>query len=336
MGMNVMNSRLGRGPVLQIKGLRTYFKMPQGVARAVDGVDLAAGQGEIVGLVGESGCGKSALAMSIMQLLPVPPAKYVSGEILYNETNILSLSKEEMRRLRGNSIGMIFQEPMTALNPVFTIGNQISEVFRVHQGLGRGKAHEKALEMLARVGMPAPGQRVKEYPYQLSGGMRQRAMIAMALACRPALLLADEPTTALDVSIQAQILDLMLDLREELGTAIILITHDLGVVAETTERVAVMYMGRIVEETSTVDIFDHPLHPYTKGLLKAIPSATADFCTTELNEIEGAVPSLMNLPPGCNFAPRCPEAGDLCVREEPKFEPAASGHRVACFMVERG
>ncbi|MCP4103993.1 MAG: ABC transporter ATP-binding protein [Desulfobacteraceae bacterium] len=329
-----MDNQTEHEHVLQINGLQTYFNTPHGMAKAVDGIDLTAKKGEIIGLVGESGCGKSALAMSVMQLLPVPPTYFAGGEILFKNQNILSLTKEEVRKLRGNQISMIFQEPMTALNPVFTIGNQLSEVFRVHQGMNRRQAFEKAVEMLDMVGVPSPEQRIREYPYQLSGGMRQRVMIAMALSCRPALLLADEPTTALDVTIQAQILDLMLELREELEAAIILITHDLGVVAETTERVAVMYTGRIVEEASTLDLFNNPLHPYTRGLMEAIPSAEAELGTTELNEIEGTVPSLLNLPDGCNFAPRCSIAGDICLHEDPALKVIGPGHKAACFMVD--
>jgi len=325
--------------VLSVRGLETWFEGSQGTVRAVDGVSLEVGEGQMVGVVGESGCGKSALALSVLRLLPRPPAVYAGGEIRFQGQDLLALSEAEMRRLRGNRISMIFQEPMSALNPVFTVGNQLAEVFRVHQGLGRAAARDRSVEMLARVGVPAPERRVKEYPHQLSGGMRQRVMIAMALACRPALLLADEPTTALDVTIQAQILDLMRELREELGTAILLITHDLGVVAETTERVMVMYAGRLVEESSTLELFDRPLHPYTRGLLAAVPSAEAELEGgegRELLEIPGVVPSLFDLPPGCNFAPRCPLADERCRREDPTLEEVLADHRAACWKAGHG
>ena len=322
--------------MLEIEGLKTCFQTAHGVARAVDGVDLSVDRGEILGLVGESGCGKSALALSVLRLLPMPPAFFAGGRIRFKGRDLLQMDPDELRRLRGNQISMIFQEPMTALNPVFTIGNQLSEVFRIHQGLGRREARQRAVEMLEMVGVPAPARRIREYPYQLSGGMRQRVMIAMALACRPALLLADEPTTALDVTIQAQILELILKLRDELGTAVVLITHDLGVVAETTERLAVMYTGRMVEEASTLELFDHPLHPYTRGLLAAIPSAEAELADKELHEIKGVVPSLLDLPPGCNFAPRCQLADERCARQEPELLEVRPGHRVACWRVDRG
>jgi oligopeptide/dipeptide ABC transporter ATP-binding protein len=247
------------------------------------------------------------------------------------DKDLLTSSREEIRGIRGNRISMIFQEPMTALNPVFTVGNQLVEVFRVHRGMAAPEALRGAIDMLARVGVPAPERRIKEYPYQLSGGLRQRVMIAMALACRPALLLADEPTTALDVSIQAQILDLMTALKAEFNTAILLITHDLGVVAEVTRRVAVMYTGRIMEEAPTLDLFDTPLHPYTRGLLTSIPRADASFEIESLTEIKGVVPSVAALPPGCHFEPRCPEAIDICRAQAPALEEARPGHRVACW-----
>ena len=322
--------------MLSIRDLKTYFRTPQGIARAVDGVTLRMGPGEIMGVVGESGCGKSVMALSVLGLLPCPPALFAGGEIQFKDRDLLKLAPDELRRLRGNQISMIFQEPMSALNPVFTVGNQLSEVFRVHRGLGHSEALQGAVEMLAKVGVPAPERRVREYPYQLSGGMRQRVMIAMALACRPALLLADEPTTALDVSIQAQILELMLGLKEELGTAILLITHDLGVVAEITRRVAVMYTGKIMEEASTLELFDHPLHPYTRGLMASIPRADASFETDALNEIKGVVPSAVDLPPGCHFEPRCPEAVERCRTLTPQLEEIRPDHRVACWRVNRG
>ena len=322
--------------MLSIQDLKTYFRTPQGIARAVDGVTLRMGPGEIMGVVGESGCGKSVMALSVLGLLPCPPALFAGGEIQFKGRDLLKLAPDELRRLRGDQISMIFQEPMSALNPVFTVGNQLSEVFRVHRGLARSEALQGAVEMLAKVGVPAPERRVREYPYQLSGGMRQRVMIAMALACRPALLLADEPTTALDVSIQAQILELMLGLKEELGTAILLITHDLGVVAEITRRVAVMYTGKIMEEASTLELFDHPLHPYTRGLMASIPRADASFETDALNEIKGVVPSAVDLPPGCHFEPRCPEAVERCRTLTPQLEEIRPDHREACWRVNRG
>jgi oligopeptide/dipeptide ABC transporter ATP-binding protein len=300
----------------------------------VDDVSLTVAAGEVLGIVGESGCGKSVLSLSILRLLPMPPAFFAGGQILFDGQDLLKASAEEVRRIRGNRISMIFQEPMSALNPVFTIGNQLAEVFRVHQSLGKAEALEKAVTMLETVGVPAPRRRVKEYPYQLSGGMRQRVMIAMALACRPALLIADEPTTALDVTIQAQILDLMEQLRRELDTAIIIVSHDLGVIAETARRVVVMYTGKIMEAAETVALFDTPLHPYTRGLMQAIPAVTSRRDQGELYEISGVVPSLLNLPSGCPFNPRCPLVGDICRRREPELREAAPGHWAACWMVE--
>jgi oligopeptide/dipeptide ABC transporter ATP-binding protein len=322
--------------MLSIRDLKTHFRTPQGVARAVDGISIEMGPGEVMGVVGESGCGKSVMALSILGLLPCPPAIFAGGEIFFKNQDILKLSPDELRRLRGDQISMIFQEPMSALNPVFTVGDQLMEVFRVHRSLGRSEALKNSIDMLAKVGVPAPERRVREYPYQLSGGMRQRVMIAMALACRPALLLADEPTTALDVSIQAQILELMLELKEELGTAILLITHDLGVVAEMTRRVAVMYTGKIMEEASTLDLFDQPLHPYTRGLMASIPLADASFETDALNEIKGVVPSVTGLPPGCHFEPRCPDAVEICRTTPPLLEEIRPGHRVACWRMIHG
>jgi oligopeptide/dipeptide ABC transporter ATP-binding protein len=319
--------------LLQIDNLKTFFYSRRGLARAVDGVSLQVDEGEVVGIVGESGCGKSVLALSILKLLPMPPAFFEDGRILFMGQDLLASNRETLMGIRGNRISMIFQEPMTALNPVFTVGNQLMEVFRVHRGLERAEALQRAVDMLARVGVPAPERRVKEYPYQLSGGMRQRVMIAMALACRPALLLADEPTTALDVSIQAQILELMMELKAELNTAIMLITHDLGVVAEATRRVAVMYTGRIMEEALTVDLFDRPLHPYTRGLMASIPRADAGFESGRLNEIRGVVPSVAALPAGCHFEPRCPEAMDICRVRPPRLETVDGDHRVACWRV---
>jgi oligopeptide/dipeptide ABC transporter ATP-binding protein len=323
-------------PLLAVHHLQTHFQTPQGTVRAVEDVTLEAGEGEVVGIVGESGCGKSVLALSILRLLPMPPAFFAGGRILFQGRDLLQASPEEIRRIRGNRISMIFQEPMTALNPVFTVGNQLAEVFRVHESLGGREALEKSVEMLEKVGVPAPRRRVREYPYQLSGGMRQRVMIAMALACRPALLLADEPTTALDVTIQAQILDLMHALREELNTAIIVISHDLGVIAETAQRVVVMYTGRIMESAGTLELFETPLHPYTRGLMRAIPAATMKADVEELYEIAGVVPSLLDLPTGCPFNPRCPRAEEICRSREPELRELAPGHRVACWMADHG
>lgn len=320
--------------LLKITSLSTHFKTPSGVVKAVDGVSLNARQGEVLGIVGESGCGKSVLALSILRLLPMPPAFFAEGEILFEGNNLLDITNEEMRGIRGNRISMIFQEPMTALNPVFTVGNQLSEVYRVHRNMPYKQAFEKSVGILEKVGIPAPDSRVHEYPHQLSGGLRQRVMIAMALACRPKLLIADEPTTALDVTIQAQILDLMIKLKDDLGTAIVMITHDLGVIAETTDSVMVMYTGKVMETASTVDLFDNPLHPYTKGLLRAIPSATAANEDTELYEITGRVPSLLDLPPGCKFNNRCPEVEDICRKKEPELRKIDSRHNVACWKVD--
>ncbi len=320
--------------LLEIRNLRTHFKTPHGTVRAVDDVSLDIGPGEVLGIVGESGCGKSVLSLSVLQLLPMPPAFYAGGQIIFEGRNLLQATAEEVRKMRGNRISMIFQEPMSALNPVFTIGNQLAEVFRIHWSLGRSEALAKSMEMLEKVGVPAPHRRLREYPYQLSGGMRQRVMIAMALACRPALLIADEPTTALDVTIQAQILDLMGQLREELGTAIVIISHDLGVIAETADRVAVMYTGQIMESADTLSLFAAPMHPYTRGLMKAIPSLAAGADQIELYEIAGVVPSLLHLPTGCPFNPRCPLVDAICRRDKPVLREVADGHRAACWMVD--
>jgi len=295
-------------------------------------VSLRVAAGEVLGIVGESGCGKSVLALSILRLLPMPPAVFAGGEIIFRGRNLLTLSEREIRNIRGNEISMIFQEPMTALNPVFTIGNQLAEVFRIHQGASRSEARANAVDMLETVGVPIPGNRVKEYPHELSGGIRQRVMIAMALACRPKLLIADEPTTALDVTIQAQILDLMERLRQELGTAIILITHDLGVIAEISHRVVVIYAGRIMEQATTLELFDRPLHPYTRGLMQAIPSPEATRKSQDLYEIRGVVPSLLALPQGCRFHPRCPYVQDICKEREPGLLEIFPGHWAACWM----
>ncbi len=322
--------------LLEITSLEVHFNTPSGVVRAVDGVSLTTGQGRVLGIVGESGCGKSVLALSILRLLPMPPAFFAGGEILFEGRNLLGFTNDEIRTIRGNRISMIFQEPMTALNPVFTVGNQLAEVYRVHRNMDHRRALQKSVAILEKVGIPAPDRRVHDYPHQLSGGLRQRVMIAMALACRPRLLIADEPTTALDVTIQAQILDLLLKLKDDFATAIIMITHDLGVIAETTDSVLVMYTGKVMETAATLELFDHPLHPYTRGLLRAIPSATATGEDEELYEISGRVPSLLDLPPGCNFNPRCPEAEDICHRKEPELREILPGHRVACWKVGHG
>lgn len=320
--------------LLHIKSLCTYFKTPQGVVKAVEKVSFEVNKKEVLGIVGESGCGKSVLSLSILRLLPMPPAFFANGEIFFQGQNLLNLSKEELRKIRGDRISMIFQEPMSALNPVFTIGNQLAEVFKVHRNMIQKQALAKSVEMLEKVGVPAPGDRLKEYPHQLSGGLRQRVMIAMALACRPELLIADEPTTALDVTIQAQILDLMIKLKDDLDTSIILITHDLGVIAEITDRVLVMYTGKIVEIATTAELFKNPLHPYAKGLMRSIPSATENIDGEELYEIKGVVPSLLDLPSGCKFNTRCPLAEDICRQKEPELEEVVSGHWVACWKVD--
>ena len=319
---------------LKINSLKTCFKTPAGIVKAVDGVSLKVNENEVLGIVGESGCGKSVLALSILRLLPMPPAFFAGGEIQFKGHNLLNISDKDIRGIRGNKISMIFQEPMTALNPVFTVGNQLSEVYRVHRNMHYKQALDESVDILEAVGVPDPGSRISEYPHELSGGLRQRVMIAMALACRPELLIADEPTTALDVTIQAQILDLMMKLRDNLGTAIIMITHNLGVIAETSDRVMVMYTGKVMEIASTPDLFDKPLHPYTKGLLRAIPSATSDFDSKELYEISGTVPSLMELPSGCRFNTRCPEAEDICRKKEPELHEIDPGHKVACWKVD--
>ena len=320
--------------LLDIRGLRTQFFTDDGLARAVDGVSYSLEKGETVGVVGESGCGKSVTALSVLRLIPDPPGKIVEGEIIFEGTNLLELSSADMRRIRGNDISMIFQEPMTSLNPVFTIGNQITEAVRLHQGLNKKDALAKAVEALKLVGIPVPERRVHEYPHQLSGGMRQRAMIAMALSCNPKVLIADEPTTALDVTIEAQILDLMRTLQDELGTAIIMITHDLGVIAEMARKVVVMYAGKVVEQAPVERIFASPNHPYTQGLLQSLPRVDKDASGAKqrLQEIPGIVPSLLNLPAGCKFASRCPSVMPQCKEQEPPLEQVAGEHFSACWL----
>ena len=326
--------------ILEVEGLSTHFFTRTGVARAVDGVSFSLARGETLGVVGESGCGKSVTSLSILRLVPDPPGRIVAGQVRLDGRNILDLSEDEMKQVRGNDISMIFQEPMTSLNPVFTIGQQISEAVLLHQGLSKKEAMDKAVDMLKLVHIPEPERRVKEYPHQLSGGMRQRAMIAMALSCNPRVLIADEPTTALDVTIQAQILDLILELKERLGTAVIMITHDLGVIAETAQRVVVMYAGRKIEEADAVSLFQRPLHPYTHGLLASVPHlevlAGKDVDKKKrLAEIPGIVPPLTSLPVGCSFAPRCPYADDKCRAEYPAYEERSAGHWAACWHADR-
>lgn len=317
--------------LLQIKNLKTYFYTSDGMVKAVDDVSWEVGPGEVIGLVGESGCGKSVTALSILRLIPDPPGKIIGGEIWFRGRNLLSLSLEEMRKIRGNEISMIFQEPMTSLNPVFTIGSQIAEVLELHQKMSKKAAMAKAVEMLKLVGIPSPEKRVKEYPHELSGGMKQRAMIAMALSCNPKVLIADEPTTALDVTIQAQILDLMLKLKAELNTAIILITHDLGVIAEMAQKVVVMYAGKVMEQAEVTEIFDHPLNPYTQGLLDSLPKLDTAR-KQKLNAIPGIVPSLYDLPKGCKFSPRCLYVMEICQQSEPELKEVTPGHTSRCWL----
>jgi oligopeptide/dipeptide ABC transporter ATP-binding protein len=310
--------------ILEVDALQTHFFTRDGIVRAVDGVSYAVDEGETLAVVGESGCGKSVSALSILRLVP-PPGRIVGGAIRFQGRNLLAASEAEMRALRGNQVSMIFQEPMTSLNPVLTIGQQIAEAVALHQHLSRRRAMARAAEMLRLVHIPEPEARLRQYPHQLSGGMRQRVMIAMALACNPKVLIADEPTTALDVTIQAQILELIQELKEKLGTAVILITHDLGVVAETAQRVVVLYAGRKVEEATVEELFANPRHPYTRGLMAAIPRLGEEG---RLAEIPGFVQVHET---GCSFAPRCPRAGERCRREAPPLEEVAKGHRVACW-----
>lgn len=317
--------------LIKIEDLRTYFYTEDGVVPAVDGVSFSIEAGKTLGLVGESGCGKSVTSLSIMRLIP-PPGKITGGKIIFEGTNLLELPENEMRKIRGNKISMIFQEPMTSLNPVFTVGNQIAEAIQLHQGLDKNSAMEKAIEMMRLVGIPSPELRAKDYPHQLSGGMRQRIMIAMALACNPKLLIADEPTTALDVTIQAQILELIKELREKIGMSVLLITHNLGVVAETADNVAVMYAGRIVEYGTVRDIFKNPLHPYTWGLLQAIPRL--DTTRDRLLTIEGSVPDMVSLPTGCKFAPRCMFVTPECEKSEPNLDEITPGHLARCWRAK--
>jgi oligopeptide/dipeptide ABC transporter ATP-binding protein len=322
-------------PLLEVKNLKTYFYTEDGVVRAVDGVSFEVYPGEVLGLVGESGCGKSVTSLSIMRLIS-KPGRVDAGEILLDGENLLDLPEDEMIKVRGNRISMIFQQPQTALNPVFKVGDQLAEVLDVHQHLGKEKGWARAVQLLKMVGVPDPERRAEAYPHELSGGMAQRVMIAMALACVPELLIADEPTTALDVTIQAQILDLMRDLRREMGTSVILITHDLGVVAEMAERVAVMYAGEIVEQTDVNSLFDQPLHPYTQGLIGSIP--VLGQIKDKLDVIPGSVPNLVNLPEGCRFAPRCQARFkyglSICTEIKPELEEVKPRHSVRCWLYE--
>ncbi|HEY8541756.1 MAG TPA: ABC transporter ATP-binding protein [Pseudothermotoga sp.] len=316
--------------ILKIEDLSVKFFTSDGIVNAVDHVTFSIEKEEVLGLVGESGCGKSVTSLAIMRLLPIPPAKITSGKIIFNGENLLEKSESEMRQIRGNVVSMIFQEPMTSLNPVITIGKQITEAIVVHQNISREEAKKRAIEMLKVVGIPNPEKRYDDYPHQMSGGMRQRVMIAMALSCNPKLLIADEPTTALDVTVQAQILDLMTQLKEKFGMSLLLITHDLGVIAEMCDRVLVMYAGQIVEEASCMDLFDNPLHPYTVGLLKSIPRLEPG--KQPLHTIEGNVPNAIELPPGCRFHPRCNEAIEICNQKTPALITINSNRKVRCFL----
>lgn len=327
-------------PLLEVKGLKTFFYTDRGTVRAVDDVSFKIREGQTLSLVGESGCGKSVTALSIIKLIPDPPGKIAAGSILFDGKNLIDLPEKKMRRIRGNEISMIFQEPMTSLNPVFRVGDQIGEVLKLHRDLSKKDALDKTVELLTQVGIPSPAKRVFDYPHQMSGGMRQRVMIAMALACDPRLIIADEPTTALDVTIQAQILELMERLSEDTGTAILLITHDLGVVSETARHVVVMYAGRVVEEAEVSALFANPLHPYTQGLILSLPGisskggASLEKNSRRLEAIPGLVPSLLNLPVGCKFTDRCKHAMDRCAKEEPDLTDQEQGHSVRCWLYE--
>lgn len=322
--------------ILEVKGLKTYFYTEDGVVRAVDGVDFDVTRGEIVAIVGESGCGKSVTSFSIMQLVGIP-GKIVEGEVLFNGQDLLQLPESEMRLMRGDRISIIFQQPTSCLNPVFRVGDQVAEVLEIHRGTDKQDGWARAVELLRMVGIPEPEKRVYAFPHELSGGMAQRVMIAMALACEPELLIADEPTTALDVTIQAQILDLMRDLQQKIGTSIILITHDMGVVAEMASRVSVMYAGRVVEQAEVNTLFETPLHPYSRGLLSSIP--VMGVVKERLDTIPGSVPNLINLPPGCKFAPRCLARVEnkltMCTEQEPNLIEYEPGHKVRCWLYEK-
>lgn len=318
--------------LLEVKNLNTHFYTEDGVVKAVNGVNFSLKPGETLGIVGESGCGKSITSLSIMKLIPNPPGKIVDGEITFDGKNIIEMAESEMQAIRGNDIAMIFQEPMTSLNPVFTIGSQIMESIMLHQKLDKRAAKDRCIEMLKLVGIPRAEEAIKEYPHQFSGGMRQRAMIAMALSCNPKLLIADEPTTALDVTIQAQIIELMKELKEKLNTAIMLITHDLGVVAEMADHVIVMYAGKVVEEANVVDLFKNPKHPYTKGLMKSKPNLEGN--ERRLDVIPGSVPNPLDMPKGCSFNPRCSYAMDRCRQDAPELKGIDGGRKVSCWIYE--
>ena len=332
--MNLQN-RPGNRPdqhLLEIRGLKTYFATDHGIVHAVDGVDLAIDRGETLGVVGESGCGKTVTAMSVLKLIAMPPGRIAAGQILWQGRDLVPLTPEEMRPIRSREIGIVFQEPMTSLNPVYAVGAQIAETVREHEGLSRRAALEKAVEMLRLVHIPNPQRRVHDYPHQFSGGMRQRVMIAMALSCNPKLLIADEPTTALDVTIQAQILELITEMKERFGMAVMLITHAMGVVAETAQRVAVMYAGKVVEEAPVGELFSHPRHPYTRGLIRSIPRIDRAGRKERLAAIAGVVPSLLQAPPGCRFAARCEFAMPICTAKPPPLRKIAADHEVACVL----
>lgn len=323
-----------RKELLKIENLKTHFMVEGEKAKAVDGLDFSVFEGDFFGIVGESGSGKSVTALSVLRLIPDPPGKISSGKVFFRGKNLLELSWEEMRKIRGNEISMIFQEPMTSLNPVFTVGVQIMEPLLIHKNMNRNQAREESIKMLKKVGIPSPELRVDDYPHQFSGGMRQRVMIAMALSCDPNLLIADEPTTALDVTVQAQILDLMLELKNKKhNSAIILITHNLAVIAETCDRVMVMYCGKIQEVATTVNLFENPLHPYTKGLMESIPSLTRK--KKRLNAIPGNVPHILDIPPGCPFNPRCKYRMDICEKVVPDLLEVEKGHHVRCHLYNK-
>ena len=332
--MNLQN-RPGKRPgqhLLEIRGLKTHFATEDGMVHAVDGVDLAIDRGETLGVVGESGCGKTVTALSVLKLIATPPGRIVAGQILWRGRDLVPLSPDEMRSIRSKEIGIVFQEPMTSLNPVYTVGAQIAETVREHEGLGRRVALEKAVEMLRLVHIPNAQRRVHDYPHQFSGGMRQRVMIAMALSCNPQLLIADEPTTALDVTIQAQILELIAEMKERFGMAVMLITHAMGVVAETAQRVAVMYAGKVVEEAPVGELFSRPRHPYTRGLIRSIPRIDRAGRKERLAAIAGVVPSLLEPAPGCRFAARCEFAMPVCRGATPPLRRVATDHEVACVL----
>ena len=320
-------------PLLDISGLKVHFKTDDGMVRAVDGVDISVNRGETVSIVGESGCGKTVTAMTVLKLIAMPPGRIMAGKILFEGRDLVPMAPDEMRAIRSKQIGIVFQEPMTSLNPVYTVGQQIAETVRHHEGLSKRAAFDRAAEMLSLVQIPNPQKRVHDYPHQFSGGMRQRVMIAMALSCNPKLLIADEPTTALDVTIQAQILELMNEMKQRLGMSILLITHAMGVVAETSQRVIVMYAGKVVEDATVENLFANPRHPYTQGLIRSIPRIDLAATThTRLEAIPGSVPSLLNPPRGCRFAARCRYATEACTLAEPPLREVASGHKVACIL----